>query len=217
VGPCVWNRPSQDPAPTWLDELPTDRPWVHVTEGTVHSQEPFVLRAAMRGLAHEKMEVILTTGPQRDMAALRLDPAAPNISVKEWVSHSDLLPRCAAMVTTGGAGTVMTALQLGVPLVVVPTRWDKPDNAQRVVEAGAGVRLAPRDCTPERLRRAVRRVLDEPEFGANAQRLAQRLADVAGPRGAASLLEALAGTSYPVASHVTGSSLEGPRAGLSGR
>ena len=43
--------------------------------------------------------------------------------------------------TTGGPATIMAALRAGVPLVVVPTTWDKPDNARRVVEAGVGVRL----------------------------------------------------------------------------
>jgi MGT family glycosyltransferase len=198
VGPCVWNKPSQAAPPAWLDEIPSDRPWVHVTEGTSHFQEPFLLQAAARGLSDRHMEVIMTTG-QREPGALNLGPSAPNIRVEEWVSHSDLLPRCAAVVTTGGAGTVMTALQLGVPLVVVPTHWDKPDNARRVVEAGAGLRLTPRECTPERLREAVERVLDDPKFRANVLRLSQGLSAASGPAGASADLEALAKTRVVVA------------------
>ncbi len=72
VGPCVRNKPSEEPSPTWLDELPGDRPIVHVTEGTAHYQDPFVLRAAARGLANLPIEAILTTGPQRDPAELGL-------------------------------------------------------------------------------------------------------------------------------------------------
>jgi UDP:flavonoid glycosyltransferase YjiC (YdhE family) len=65
-------------------------------------------------------------------------------------------------VTTGGAGTVMAALQAGIPQLIVPTHWDKPDNARRVVEAGAGLKLTPRQCTPAALRAAVDRLLHEP-------------------------------------------------------
>jgi UDP:flavonoid glycosyltransferase YjiC (YdhE family) len=191
VGPCVWNKPSQEAAPPWLEEIPRDRPWVHVTEGTAHYQAPFLLRAAAAGLAHQPYEAILTTGPQRDPTGLDLGPRAPNVRVERWVSHSDLLPRCAAMVTTGGAGSVMAGLQAGVPLVVVPTLWDKADNAQRVVEAGAGLRLEPRACTPEGLRRAVAQVL-EPRYRARAQWLAERLRDAPGPPRVAQLLESLA-------------------------
>lgn len=195
VGPCIWNKPADAPAPPWLDDLPTDRPVVHVTEGTAHYQKPVVLRAAARGLAGLPMEAILTTGPQRDPSTLGLGDAAPNIRVEQWVSHSDLLPRCAALVTTGGAGTVLTSLQLGVPLVIVPTHWDKPDNAQRVVEAGVGLRLTPKQCTPEGLRAAVERVVKEPSFRANARRIARIMAEHPGPAGAAELLESLAASS----------------------
>jgi UDP:flavonoid glycosyltransferase YjiC (YdhE family) len=79
-----------------------------------------------------------------------------------------------------------------VPLVVVPTFWDKSDNAQRVVEAGVGLRLAPRQCTPERVRAAVRRLLDEPHFRENARAMARRFAEASGPPRAAALLEELA-------------------------
>jgi UDP:flavonoid glycosyltransferase YjiC (YdhE family) len=78
-----------------------------------------------------------------------------------------------------------------VPLVVVPTYWDKADNAQRVVEAGVGLRVPPKRCTPEGLRAAVRRVLEEPGFRENARRVARLLADSPGPARAADLLEAL--------------------------
>jgi UDP:flavonoid glycosyltransferase YjiC (YdhE family) len=95
------------------------------------------------------------------------------------------------MVTTGGAGTVLAGLQAGVPQVVVPTLWDKADNAQRVVEAGAGVRLEPRACTPDGLRRAVHDVLDESRYRVQAQVLADRLRAAPGPPRAAELLESL--------------------------
>lgn len=191
VGPCVWNKPSGEPVPTWLSELAADQPLVHVTEGTLHYQDPFLLRAAVQGLGRRPVQVVATTGRQRDPALLRLGPLAPNVRLEQWVSHTDLLPRCAVLVTTGGAGTVLAALQAGVPMVIVPTHWDKPDNAQRVVEAGAGIRLSPRQCTPERLRAAVGRVLEEPRFTANARSLAGELAATPGPSRAADLLERL--------------------------
>jgi MGT family glycosyltransferase len=195
VGPCVWNKPTNAPTPGWLAEGPADRPWVHVTEGTAHYQDPFVLRAAAQGLANRPMEVVMTTGAQRDPADLDLGPLAPNVRVEQFVSHSDLLPRCAALVTTGGAGTVMAALRAGVPQLIVPTHWDKPDNARRVVEAGVGLRLTPRQCTARGLREAVERLLYEPQFRERARQLAGELAREPGPSRAAVLLEELAMTS----------------------
>ena len=195
IGPCVWTRSAVgSPPPDWFDRIPTGRPWVHVTEGTAQYQKPFLLRAAAEGLAKSGMEVILTTGQNRDPAELGLDSLPGNVHVTRWLNHQEFLPRCAAMVTTGGAATVLAALTAGVPLVVVPTFWDKSDNAQRVAEAGVGLRLAPRRCTPERLRAMVMRLLEEPHFRENARRMSRRFSKVAGPRRAAELLEELAAT-----------------------
>ena len=190
VGPCLWDKSSHEPPPAWLAQLPHDRPVVHVTEATVHMQEPLLLRTAARALGDRPMHVVMTTGGHRDPADLDLGPLASNIRVERYVPHSDLLPRTAVVVTMGGAGTVLAALKAGVPLVVVPTEWDKPENAQRVVEAGAGLRLEPNRCTPERLRGAVERVLQEPSFRQNAERLAAAFSRYGGAARAAELLEA---------------------------
>ena len=191
IGPCLWNKSHHEPPPEWLVQLPHDQPWVHVTEGTMHTQEPLVLRAAVQGLANLPMQVVMTTGSHRDPAEMGLGNIAPNVRVERWVAHSDLLPHTDVVVTTGGAGTVMTVLQAGVPLIIVPTEWDKPQNAQRVVDAGAGLRLAPRHCTPKRLREAVEHVLKEPSYRRNAQRLQAAFALYDGPTRAAMLLETL--------------------------
>jgi MGT family glycosyltransferase len=189
IGPCLGYESTDGPPPAWLQELPRDKPWVHVTEGTVHVQKPLVLQAAARGLGDRAMQVIMATGTHRDPADLGLDPVASNITVQRWIPYADMLPHTDLVVTTGGAGTVLSSLIAGVPLVVIPTEWDKPENAQRVVEAGAGVRLSPRRCTPKRLREAVEMVLREPSFRRNAGRLAESFSRCGGPSEAAGLLE----------------------------
>lgn len=191
VGPCIWHPPSDPSSAEWLNTIPSRYPWVHVTESTLRYGDPFILRAAAQGLAGLPMEVIMTTGHHRSVDELGLGELAPNIRVRNWLSHTDMLPRCAAVVTTGGPATVMAALRAGVPLVVVPTTWDKPDNAQRVVEAGVGVRLSPTRCTPAGLRAALAEVLSNPQYRENARRLAEKLNAAPGPGRAAELLEGL--------------------------
>ena len=192
VGACHWHPPEPPGTIAWLDGLPHERPWVHVTEGTSRFQDHFLLQAAADGLAGAPLEAILTTGHGLDPLEVGIATTAPNVHVTNWLSHEVLLPRCAAIVTTGGMGTVIAALRAGVPLVVVPTGWDKPANARRVVAAGVGVRLSPRDCTPGKLRAAVEDVLRDPGYRRNAKRAANLLAAAPGPAGAAELIERLA-------------------------
>jgi MGT family glycosyltransferase len=197
VGACLWDKPSHEKSSDWLDQLPRDQPWVHASEGTVHVLSPFVLKAAARGLANMPMQVILTTGGNREPEELDLGPIAPNVRVVRWVSHTELLPHLDVMITTGGSATVQSTLKAGVPLIIVPTEWDKPDIARRVVETGAGLRLAPSQCTPERLRAAVQQVLTTPSFRQNAQRMAAAFARYGGPLAAAELLEQLPAATRP--------------------
>jgi MGT family glycosyltransferase len=196
VGPCLWDKSAAAPPPEWLLHLSGDRPLIYVTEATIGTDEPFLLQAAVRAFRDLPVQVVMTTGAQRDAATLDFGAPAPNVRVESYVPQSDLLPRTAVMVTLGGSGGVLAALKAGVPLVVVPTEWDRPENAQRVVEAGAGLRIPPGRCTPERLRAAVERILREPSFRMNAQRLAAVCAGYRGPDRASELLEGLCATPY---------------------
>ena len=193
VGPCSW-QPSHDPQTAeWLASIPGDRPWVHVTEGTSNAGRAFLLDAAVRGLAGRPLEALLTTG-HRDPVALGLGAGAANVRVTSYLNHAELLPRCAAIVTTGGAGTVLAAARAGVPQLVVPTTWDQPDNGRRVLEAGVGLTLPKRRCSPPRLAAAVEELLGDDRRRQRAERLGARLRRTSGPGRAAELLEGLTGT-----------------------
>jgi len=190
VGPCSWQPADDATDAAWLDELSRERPWVHVTEGTSNARGPFLLRAAARGLAGAPLEAVLTTG-HRDPATLGLDGVAANVHVAQFLNHADLLPRCALIVTTGGAGTILAAALAGTPQLVVPTVWDQPDNGRRLIEAGVGRVLSERRCTPARLRDAVEGLLADDGARSAAARLGARLRARGGPQRAAELLEDL--------------------------
>ena len=156
---------------TWDD--PGGRPLVLVgLSSTVMSHEEELLQRAADALGLLPVRGLLTTGPAVDPAAIR---APANVSVRRWVRHADVLPACSAVLTHGGHGTVIKALAAGVPLVVAPLGRDQPDNAARVVYAGAGLRVS-RKASVADLRDAIGRVLDEPRFRTAARRMAATLA-----------------------------------------
>jgi len=138
---------------------------------TVMRQEALLQRAA-DALGQAQVRGLVTTGPAVDPAVIS---APPDVTVTRWVRHADVLPYCSAVITHGGHGTVMKALIAGVPLIVVPLGRDQPDNAGRVVYAGAGVRLR-KNATVSALRVAISRVIEDPRYRAAAQHMAARLA-----------------------------------------
>ena len=54
---------------------------MHVTESTLAFGDPFLLRTAIEALADEPVELIVTTGGQRDPRRSGPAPAPPNVHV----------------------------------------------------------------------------------------------------------------------------------------
>ena len=148
LGSQCWDPPAGEPG--WLRE-PGD-PWVLVTCSTEYQGDEALAATAIEALREEPVRVLVTLG---DASPAGL-PSAANIRCERFVAHGPVLRRAAAVVCHGGMGITEKAIAAGVPLVAVPFGRDQPEVARRVVEAGVGVRLAPRRLTPRRLRDAVR-------------------------------------------------------------
>jgi UDP:flavonoid glycosyltransferase YjiC (YdhE family) len=97
----------------------------------------------------------------------------------------------AAVVTHAGHASTLRPLMAGVPLVCMPLGRDQPDNAARVTERGAGLRLHP-EATAEEIASALRRVLYDPSYRQAARALGARIAIDAGARSAENELTDLA-------------------------
>ncbi len=95
--------------------------------------------------------------------------------------------------TNGGTHGVRGALAAGLPLVIIPLEWDQFEAAQRVAEVGAGFRIPVRRCTPQRLRAAIQRILNEPSFQDNAHKMAAAFAPYGNNAIAVQLLESAVG------------------------
>jgi MGT family glycosyltransferase len=168
VGPQLDDHPGEGSGGSWAGSPG----WVLVgLSSTIMRQEGLLQRAA-DALGQLPVRGLVTTGPAVDPAVIS---APDNVTVTRWVRHADVLPYSSAVITHGGHGTVMKALIAGVPLVVVPMGRDQPDNAARVVHAGAGVRLR-KNASVSALREAVARVTEDPGYCAAARRMAARLA-----------------------------------------
>jgi UDP:flavonoid glycosyltransferase YjiC (YdhE family) len=135
----------------------------------------------------------IVVAPERTVTA-----APPRLLTYPRVPVLDLLPHLDAVVGHGGLNTVCETLAHGVPLVVAPVKDDQPINAARVVAAGAGIRVSFDRSGPDRLRAAVRSVLDDPAYRVAAQGIGADLVAAGGAPAAAARLEALACSALPL-------------------
>ena len=135
--------------------LSTDdgRPLVYLTLGTVQNR-PDLLRAVVAALAALEIRLLVTVGPYGDPAALGPQPA--HVMVERYVSQTEVLPLCAAVVSHGGSGTVFGAAGLGLPQVCLPQAADQFRNTAGVVASGAGIGLHPDQADGPAVAEAVR-------------------------------------------------------------
>jgi MGT family glycosyltransferase len=181
VGPGTWQPPAEPP--DWLDDV--QRPLVVVTLSTGFQDDGKLAEVALRALANEDFEVVVTTAA--------VDPAGfdppPNARVERFVPHGPLIDRAACVVCHGGMGITQRALGAGVPVCVVPFGRDQLEVAGHVTRCGAGSRLAVQRLRPDRLRAAVRTAISRQP---GARNVAAAFANAGGAPAAADALDELA-------------------------
>lgn len=179
-----------DAAPVDLSIRLDDAPLAHgdtvyATLGTIFNLESgdlFVrLLAGLRG-----RRAILTVGHAVDPA--ELGPPPPGVRVERFVPMAEVLPRCCAVVSHGGSGSLLGALAHGLPSVLLPMGADQLHNAARAEELGVAVALHAVRATPEDIAAA----LDGLEScRAAAVRFHEEIAALPGPEAAVGLIERL--------------------------
>jgi UDP:flavonoid glycosyltransferase YjiC (YdhE family) len=179
---------ASSPLPDWWGDLSAAEAVVHVTQGTLDTDLDDLLKPALAGLAEDRVLVVCTTGGASPSVLGEL-PA--NARVAQFLPHDELLPLVDVMVTNGGWGGVLAAVQAGVPLVVAGASLDKPEVARRVAWSGAGVNLRTGKPGAAKVRDGVREVLGRPEMRSRAKSLGAALIAAGGVSRGADLVEGL--------------------------
>jgi rhamnosyltransferase subunit B len=85
--------------------------------------------------------------------------SSADLLVCSFIPLGVLLPGCRLLVHHGGIGTAARALQAGLPQLIVPQRFDQPDNAERLVALGVAEMLHPEQLSVASLCGAIRSLL----------------------------------------------------------
>jgi UDP:flavonoid glycosyltransferase YjiC (YdhE family) len=182
-------RPGLEPAPM-PDALARLSGAVLFTLGTVFNVEAGDLfTRVLAGLHEVGRDVLVTVGDGIDPEELGVQPA--HVHVATYVPLEAALPRCAAVVSHGGSGSVVATLAHGLPSVLLPMGADQPGNAARCEELGVARVLEAVTATPEDVAGTVRSVLEESSYRRAAERVREEIASLPGPDAAVERLNTL--------------------------
>ncbi len=155
------------------DFLEAGSPPIYLGFGSMNTRNPEqTTDIVLEALARTKQRGLIVTG----WGGLRKSDLPESVFKIEYAPHEWLLPRTAAIVHHGGAGTTGASLRAGVPTIVVPFFYDQPFWGHRVAELGVGPKPIPRKLlSVERLAAAITTAVTDKEMQKRARILGKRI------------------------------------------
>jgi len=163
-----WAPPSD-----LTDFLDVGSPPVYIGFGSMSNRKPEEMtNLVIEALSRSNQRAILLSG----WGGMRRTDLPDSVFMIDSIPHSWLLPRVAAVIHHGGAGTTAAGLRAGVPSVIVPFFGDQPFWGKRVAELGVGPEPIPRkQLTVERLAQAIQKAVTDKEMHQRAARLGSKI------------------------------------------
>jgi len=162
---------------------------IYVSLGSLGSGDVPLMKNLVEALAETSHRYVVSKGPQHPEYDL-----TDNMVGKEFLPQVSVLPQVDLVITHGGNNTTTECLHFGKPMVILPIFWDQHDNAQRIDEAGFGVRLPTYSFGEGDLAGAIDRTLADDGLRARLAVVAHRLQESPGNERAAHLIESVAST-----------------------
>ena len=186
IGP-VLTPPNEDYIkPDWWQKMEKDIPVILINQGTVAKNYDDLILPAIEALKNEKMTLIAVPVKKGELNKL-----PNNTHVEPFIPFGNLLPHVDILITNGGYGGTQNALAHGIPVIIAGATEDKMEVAARVEYAGAGINLRKQKPKPKHIKRAVMKILSNPSYKQNVQRLKTEFANFNAPALAVKLVEEL--------------------------
>jgi UDP:flavonoid glycosyltransferase YjiC (YdhE family) len=175
--------------PRWAIE-PRERPRICLTLGTVlphlgSDGVTTIVLPMLDRLAKLNFELLVAVD---DEVAAGWPTLPKQVRHAGRMPLSQILKACDISINHGGQGTALTALEAGVPQIVLPRFDDQFDNADAVAKAGAGITLLPHELAPATIAGACLEIL---EFNSYKESAVDTATEIAAQPSAAAIVEIL--------------------------
>lgn len=188
VGPLVpARRALADSAPMPNVVVDPATKVVVVSQGTVDNAEPGKLIIPTIEALKDSEYVVVATTSGAHTADLRERYPQPNVVIADFIDYEELFKHTDVFVSSGGFGSNLAAFLHGVPVVAAGKREGKNDINARIGHNRLGIDLRTERPKPAALRRAVKRVLEDPVYTRN-------VADLRAELGSYDPIEAIEGS-----------------------
>jgi UDP:flavonoid glycosyltransferase YjiC (YdhE family) len=150
--------------------LESGPPPVLFTPGSANQSAAQFFKAALDATQRLGLRALLLT-----RYAGHLPPLPATAHHEPFVPLSHVLPRCVALVSHAGIGTLAQGLAAGVPQLTMPMGFDQPDNATRLERLGVARWVVPAKFDGERVAAALSSLFDDNGTAANCRRWSDQI------------------------------------------
>lgn len=188
VGP---GRPANGAAARWARLRPDKRLVLASLSSGIQGRagvQVSLLQRICDALAGLDVEAVVTTGRGIDPTQLNV---GSNTTIARRIPHEAVLAKADLFVTHAGHGSVMAAVDNGVPMLCLPPGADQPHNAAKVAELGLG-EVLPITASSDEIQAAVARMLADRALRTRSAEFAGLVAEEPGIERAVELIEAIA-------------------------
>lgn len=166
-------------------ERMTDKPLIYASMGTRQNDEQHIFQIIAEACKGIDAQLVISTGGNLS----EIGSLAGNPIVVPYAPQPELLSKASLTITHAGANTSLESLTNGVPLVAIPVADDQPGIAARIERVGAGAVVPFKKVSEEKLRYAIRDVLENPAYRTAARKMQTMIKEKDGLELAAEIAE----------------------------
>jgi MGT family glycosyltransferase len=173
--------------PTFSFESLGEQPIVYANLGTIQSRNIRTFKQVAAAFHDGSFDAQLVISMGNPLARPDSVSFAGSPQVFAFPPHQLLINRATLVITHAGS-SALQCLAAGVPMVAIPITTDQPGMAARLARAKVAEVIPVSQLTPPLLTRAISRVLHDPTYRANAQRLSTAIKAAGGVKRAADII-----------------------------
>ena len=137
MGPYIEKRKIDE---NFKFEKDKNKKLIFISLGTIFNKDDNFYETCIEAFKDsEEYQVIMSVGQYIDIKQYTDIPK--NISIFTYVPQTQLLTDVDIFITHGGLNSTQEGLLSGIPIIVIPQRYDQFDNARRVEQLEAGIFL----------------------------------------------------------------------------
>lgn len=167
-----------------LEFLKTEKPIIYVAMNSGESKDVSLVCQALLDL--DVRTVVCSTVHD-------ITQSNENILVKDFLPSHLIMPHCSLAIINGGQGAVQTAINSGIPIIGFPLQPEQNLNLMLVQNHGGGICMSLFDLRRGKLKSAIKKIIQNPDFTLAAKKMQCWQARKDGPAEVARFVESLVG------------------------